>query len=130
MNFHNFCDNKGASVVVISANGQLFGGYTSKKWEISSQYITDEIAFLFSLTHNKKYPINTATECWAIFSPPNSEIAFYFGYPHDLNIYNGFLSNKNNKSNLSCYRNSDGSQSTDLIANTDGTFVIDEMEVY
>ena len=82
------------------------------------------------MTHNKKYPINTVTDLWAIYSPSHSEIAFYFGYPSDLEIYNGFLSNKINKSNLFCYRNSDGSQSTDLIANTDGTFVIDEMEVY
>ena len=69
MNFHNCCDNKGATVVVISANGQLFGGYTSKKWEISSDFRRDEKAFLFSLTNNKKYPINTATVFWAIYSP-------------------------------------------------------------
>ena len=78
MNFHNFCDNKGATVVVISANGQLFGGYTSKNWEISSKYIKDEKAFLFSLTNNKKYPINIDTDYWATYSPPKT-IAFKFG---------------------------------------------------
>ena len=35
-----------------------------------------------------------------------------------------------NKSNLSCYRNPNELQSTDLLANTDGNSVIDEIEIY
>ena len=35
--FHQKCDNKGETVVVINSNGNLFGGYTPNSWKSSIQ---------------------------------------------------------------------------------------------
>ena len=48
--FHEFCDNKPNTIIIIRSNwGNIFGGYTSKSWISHSnwQYVRDENAFLF-----------------------------------------------------------------------------------
>ena len=56
--FHNKCDKKGPTLVIIQSNtGYKFGGYTTADWDQSSSYKKDELAFLFSINKNKKYPI-------------------------------------------------------------------------
>ncbi|XP_026861271.2 interferon-induced protein 44-like [Electrophorus electricus] len=48
--FHQRCDRQGPTVVVAySYSGYVFGGYTSKDYAQTGQYIDDEKAFLFSL---------------------------------------------------------------------------------
>jgi hypothetical protein len=32
-NFHTHCDNNGPTVVLVEANGCIFGGYTDQHWE-------------------------------------------------------------------------------------------------
>eukprot|EP01083_Nonionella_stella_P162464 533405_1 len=48
--FHNFCDNKGKTLVIIQAeNGYIFGGYTHASWKIPKykrQQRTDGFIFL------------------------------------------------------------------------------------
>ncbi|XP_065101872.1 interferon-induced protein 44-like [Paramisgurnus dabryanus] len=47
--FHLRCDRQGPTLLVAYNNsGYIFGGYTSKDYTQSGQYVTDEEAFLFS----------------------------------------------------------------------------------
>ena len=48
--FHEKCNNKGATVIVVqSQHNHVFGGYTSVSWQSTSNYATDQYAFLFLL---------------------------------------------------------------------------------
>jgi hypothetical protein len=35
-NFHNFCDKKGPTLVVVKSGNNIFGGYTEQKWDCKS----------------------------------------------------------------------------------------------
>ncbi|XP_073718339.1 interferon-induced protein 44-like [Misgurnus anguillicaudatus] len=46
--FHQLCDRQGPTLLVAyNSSGYIFGGYTSKDYTQSGQYVTDEDAFLF-----------------------------------------------------------------------------------
>ncbi|XP_065101777.1 interferon-induced protein 44-like isoform X2 [Paramisgurnus dabryanus] len=46
--FHKLCDHQGPTLLVAYNNsGYIFGGYTSKDYTQSGQYVTDKEAFLF-----------------------------------------------------------------------------------
>jgi hypothetical protein len=63
--FHDRCNSKGATLVVIKTDkGMIFGGYTSVSWESPSSgvYKDDKSAFLFSVNNNKKYPVTDSTK--------------------------------------------------------------------
>jgi hypothetical protein len=48
--FHDLCDGKGATLVVIKgAKGGVFGGFTSVPWRTGGTYAADPQAFLFAL---------------------------------------------------------------------------------
>ena len=75
--------NKSPTLVLVkSAIGNKFGGFTNEKWENNSTYKKDENAFLFSINKKKKYSINNK-DC-AIYCSSNN---FAFGNGHDLCIY-------------------------------------------
>jgi len=85
--FHQKCDAKGPTVVVVrSTGGYLFGGYTSQSWDSSNSWKSDAKAFLFTLTNPysspNKFPISNAGNaiyCNATYGPA-------FGAGHDLVI--------------------------------------------
>ena len=53
--FHDLCDNKGATLVIIhNEYDHIFGGYTSKSWNKAATYITDPDAFLWMVKPNVK----------------------------------------------------------------------------
>ena len=53
--FHENCDNKGATIVLIkNSNEYIFGGYTSQSWKSQKTLITDRDAFLFQIYPNIK----------------------------------------------------------------------------
>ena len=55
--FHSLCDNKEATITIIStSNNKKIGGYLSKSFGGNKGNITDNNAFLFSLNYNEKYP--------------------------------------------------------------------------
>jgi hypothetical protein len=93
-NFHAFCDNKGPTVVVILANGHLFGGYTSIDWDDSGSFKTDTKSFVFSLTNPQKYLVFQGNNYWAIYSATGST-TFHFGNS-DIVISNPFLNDSTN----------------------------------
>jgi len=65
--FHEKCDNKSPTMSFIKSqtHGRIFGGYTEQTWDGSNSYKKDEKAFLFSLTHNEKYPVKDSVKAIA-----------------------------------------------------------------
>ena len=61
--FHEFCDNKGATLTIIkSEKGNIFGGYTSKSLSSEYRQLMDSEAFVFLIKSdddelNKKCPL-------------------------------------------------------------------------
>lgn len=55
--YHRVCDNKGPILILIKANGRVFGGCTQISWNSSQSYIPDKSSFLFSVDNNEKYKI-------------------------------------------------------------------------
>ena len=58
--FHKKCDNQGPTISIIeSTDGQIFGGYASKSWDINSKSdIPDPDSFLFNINIKKKYGVS------------------------------------------------------------------------
>ena len=58
--FHKKCDNQGLTISIIeSTDGQIFGGYASKSWDINSKSdISDPDSFLFNINIKKKYCVS------------------------------------------------------------------------
>lgn len=124
-NLHKFIDRKGPTVMIISANGQMFGAYTSLSWKTNEGFLTDKEAFLFSVTDNIKLPIDQGKNYWAIYAVDKAYT--YFGYPCDLIIQYDFLRNTTNQS-----KNTNGtypSTSGKFLAGSE-FFMIDELEVF
>lgn len=56
--FHSLCDNRGPTLTLIKSNrGKVFGGFTTVSWKKNGGYQADEEAFIFSLTHRKRFRI-------------------------------------------------------------------------
>ena len=57
--FHQYCDDKGATIVVMKSKaGKIFGGFTRQTWEsLGGQLKEDEKAFIFSLDLLKVYRV-------------------------------------------------------------------------
>jgi len=100
-NFHQKCDNKGATIVIVhSSYDHVFGGYTSSSWTSQNIYVNDTKAFIFLLRSKTKKP-----ERWDVTNAPN---AFYtyssygptFGSGHDFYICDSCNSTTGSYSNL------------------------------
>ena len=88
--FHNKCDNKGPTISIIeSTDGQIFGGYTTKPWNINGSTSIDPKIFLFNLNNKKKY---CSSENGCIIN--NLDLLCHFGEidSHILGAYNNFFS--------------------------------------
>ena len=129
-NFHKFVDETGPNLVLISANGNLFGGFTSINFSsTNSGFRTDTNAFIFSLTTRTKFPVYQKTNYWAIYNVTGT-YAFFFGYPSDIVIYDGFLSSSMNQSRVGqCYRLTPDDTTPAYLAGTE-YYKVDELEVY
>ena len=55
--FHKKCDNQGPNISIIqSTDEQIFGGYTSKSWNINNKNdVPDAESFLFNINNKRKY---------------------------------------------------------------------------
>ncbi|RIA99466.1 hypothetical protein C1645_811502 [Glomus cerebriforme] len=86
--FHNKCDNKGATIVIIKFKGtdQIVGGYNPLEWDSSGLYKNANDSFIFSITNIK----DTSTAVIGRVKRATSAIYCYnnhgpaFGYGHDL----------------------------------------------
>jgi DNA repair exonuclease SbcCD ATPase subunit len=87
--FHNKCDSVNNSLVLVkSANGKRFGGYTTCNWSGDSIDKKDENAFVFSLDKMKIYDIipgEDAIGCYPKYGP------VFLGC--QIRIFDNFFSN-------------------------------------
>ena len=107
--FHNHCNNKGATLTVVhvasGGGGHLFGGCASQSWTSRGGHVEDARAWLFSLRNKDSAPQKLAIKsgksrtaiydcnCWASYGPT-------FGGGHDFTIYSGCNGNTASCSNL------------------------------
>ena len=54
-NFHQLCDKKGKTLILIKAENFIIGAYTPIDWNSSGGWKKDDDTFIFSLTGNKIY---------------------------------------------------------------------------
>ena len=92
-NFHDKCDNKGATLTIIKVNSNIFGGYTEMSWNGNNGYIKDPNAFIFSLINNKNLPFVAKVEnsTYSIYSNSSYGPTFGFGKygsNNDIFIFN------------------------------------------
>jgi len=84
--FHQKCDKRSPTITFIKSqiHGRVFGGYTEQTWDGSpGSHKSDNRAFLFSLTHNEKYPV--VQHQYAICT--DSTFCCVFGMRQDICIY-------------------------------------------
>lgn len=86
--FHSRCDDKGRTVSIIeTADGCVFGGFTSASWHSRDAFIACTEAFVFSLvnphkgTAPTKFPLNPDQSNYAIVGSRNYFVVF--GYSHN-----------------------------------------------
>ena len=129
--FHNLCDGKGPTIVLIRTDrGFRFGGFTTQNWSCNSSgsNVNDPNAFLFSLEYKEQYLISDRTN-------GNNAIYNYssygpcFGSTTDLCISSSCSQNYSSYSNFPYYY---GGKSIFCRGLTGGyyNFKVDEMEVY
>ncbi|XP_028392774.1 E3 ubiquitin-protein ligase TRIM33-like [Dendronephthya gigantea] len=102
--FHQLCDGKTGTVVLVKVGNWIFGGYTDQTWQsCSGQYKTSNASFLFSLRNpNNLQPF----KCSLINGKNENAICCHpsygatFGGGHDLNIADNANSNQISYSNL------------------------------
>ncbi|PRP81201.1 hypothetical protein PROFUN_02035 [Planoprotostelium fungivorum] len=106
--FHQHCDNKGPTVVVIkSVNDSLFGGYAEASWEARGNYVRTTKSFLFAL-NNPHGPT--------------------FGGGHDLCVYSASDENATSYSKFHSFVDTTG-KGENLFTGTKH-FTTKEIEVY
>ena len=101
--FHSKCDGHSSTLTILKAKGgsNIFGGFTTVSWDSTSQWKSDQNAFLFSLTNKDNLPLKMKIEpnrhhC-AIYCNP--EYGPTFG--DDINIINNPNTTMYSSSNLS-----------------------------
>ena len=93
--FHSLCDNKGATLTIIStSDNKIFGGYLSMSFSENSGWIHDEKAFVFSLNYNEKYESLDTTYT---FYGGKDRGPTFGGY--NIEIFDSFLSIDKNRYN-------------------------------
>ena len=130
-NFHEKCDNKGPTVMIIKSNyGKVFGGFTDISWDSSNSWKTTKNAFLFSVDKKGKYTIKPDCEGFAMRCHENYGPSF--GNGHDLYISDKCNTNHSSYSNFpySFVCNEYINQGhSDYLAGA-YTFTVAEIEVY
>ncbi|CAB4001290.1 basement membrane-specific heparan sulfate proteoglycan core -like [Paramuricea clavata] len=88
--FHQFCDNKGPTVVLVKVGKYVFGGYAAAAWGGSARYIKADTSFIFSFSNRDdlapfKSPVyqNNANAMYT-----NNGYGPTFGGGHDIHIAN------------------------------------------
>ena len=79
-NFHSFCDNNTNIIVLIKTKDKkIFGGFTSKGFNISNTNIIDNSAFVFSLNNKQIYHVKKdkhAISCYENCGPCFTQILY------------------------------------------------------
>ena len=125
--FHSKCDNMGPLLIIIqTATGNRFGGYTSKSWTKPSgfnfNWPGDELAFIFSLDLKRKFGIKKPSEAIGHYNN-NGPV---FGYGHCFHITSGCLNNSS-----SYHDKSESYEGTnEMILTKEKNFTVSDYEVF
>lgn len=104
LSFHLKADDTGPTVTLIRSNDQVFGGFATASWTSSHyRWVRDERAFLFSLTHGRRYiqTNNTPDELdlgKSLYHHKDYLVAF--GAGHDLLVASHCNQNRNSYCNI------------------------------
>ncbi len=88
-NFHTKCDGSANTLTIIkSTNGNIFGGFTEKAWDLTSGYYDDQKAFIFSLVNkeNKPFKVMCGIGGSAIYCNSSDGPRFGNSQGHDIAI--------------------------------------------
>jgi len=86
LQFHQKCDNKGPTVMIIqSGPGHIFGGYTVLSWDSSSGNKYNATDFIFSITHGTKHANHKDSKTRTIYC--NASYGPVFGNGCDFLIW-------------------------------------------
>ena len=99
--FHSNCDGHSNTLTIIKPvnSTNIFGGFTSVPWDNnSSEFKTDDSAFIFSLINNDNKPIKIKPKAFINAIYCDSSYGPTFG--DEINIRNDSNKNSNSKSNL------------------------------
>ena len=132
LNFHHKCDNIPNTITIIrSANGYVFGGFTTQTWDNCGTWKEDKNSFIFSLinadNNAQKFLIKPANCGNAIYC--NSSNGPTFGGGCDFYICNSANSKNSSKSNFGFSYNYSGGNPKGYLAGS-YNFMINEMEVF
>jgi hypothetical protein len=134
--FHGKCDNKGATVCVITSwEGCVFGGYAAVPWNSRITYTPDDSAqsFLFSLKNMRNAPptrFSLVNKEYAIYG--DSSYGPYFGFLGEIKCCDGSERGNNSWTNLGgrgTYSNPTGLPGTAVFTGQ-RYFAAEEIEVY
>jgi len=134
--FHEKCDNKSSTITVIKSKdyGRIFGGYTQQTWNFlgNGSWIpkNDASSFLFSLTHNERYPHSKDGKAICI----NKDCLMCFGNSYSIKIYENCNARNDNYTifpdNFICSKfNTETVESRAYLAGSD-KFIVEEIEVF
>lgn len=126
--FHCNFDNAVPTVTIVTLdNGAIFGGFTCQIWKGENEDKADQEAFLFSINHNKKYPIRRSQIKTAIHCRQKYIVAF-----GNLNCFDFAIVDQGNKYECisefpNCYGNNEQKYSLTLGRKK---FGIKEIEIF
>lgn len=125
--FHEKCDCKGPTIVIIRSNDSVFGGFNSLSWESPEKtcFKRASESFLFSVTMRKKYPLKSEQKGKAIYCA--ADMGPVFG--SDL-IISQFKNPSLNFARLGSTFESLDTPQSDKELFPEVYFSVDEMEVY
>jgi hypothetical protein len=134
--FNTHCNDKPNTLTIIqSTNGNIFGGFTSAQWDLSSSMQFDNKAFIYSLVNKENRPLlfeHSSTDKNSICS-----CRYYgpmFGLGQDLIIYDNSNIFSKSYSNLGkTYTHPEypyGSEKTKTILAGSFYFQVQEIEVF
>jgi hypothetical protein len=95
--FHDKCDNKGATIVIIKINGteQIVGGYNPFDWDSSGKYKNTTNSFIFSFTNRNdiktaKVGYNNGSNSIGCYSNYGPIFGGHFFTQNNINYWNIF----------------------------------------
>ncbi|KAL3875168.1 hypothetical protein ACJMK2_038096 [Sinanodonta woodiana] len=135
--FHQKCDNQGSTVTVVyNTSNSVFGGFTTKNWAVTNNYVADDLAFLFQLRFNgrekfNKFPVHPSYTGYAIY--PYSNYGPTFGGGHALYLFSGSISRNGSSYSLNGYTKFQSGHYSCNVADSDisnGHMNVYDLEIY
>ncbi|KAK8798755.1 hypothetical protein WA158_007839 [Blastocystis sp. Blastoise] len=140
--FHKYCDNKGETVTIIKHIGHdhllnIFGGYTTRSWDVSESYKPYSNEFIFTLSNEHGIP---PTKYDYTSKDTSCGIGCYSSYGPQFGLDDIYISDDCHNNDLSycdasCYSEIDSKPQSSLFVNTDSSdlenyFIVEDYEVW